>query len=222
MSQEYLTITDKGRVVDIGSYSLFESKITMNEFVMQAVKAHRRAIEEFELSHSSTITAIAETITDCFRNGGRLYLCGNGGSAADCQHIAGELIGRFKRERNALPALALTTDSSILTCIGNDYCFEDVFARQLQAYLKAGDIVWLISTSGQSANIVAAAKLAKNTGVSVIAFTGKRNSLLEELSDICLCADCQFLSTAQEIHQLAYHIICDIIEENIFRAGKTA
>ncbi len=112
-------------------------------------------------------------IVKSLRAGGTIYLCGNGGSAADAQHIAGEFVGRFRAERRALPAVALSTDTSILTCIGNDYSFERVFARQVEALVRPGDVLWAFSTSGTSPNVLAAAEEARRKGARVIAFTGR-------------------------------------------------
>ena len=173
------------------------------------------SVTKLEKTGIQTILSIAETIITALERDGRIYLCGNGGSAADCQHIAGELIGRFRRERKALPTIALSTDTSVLTCIGNDYSFEDVFARQVEALVKQNDVLWAFSTSGSSANVVKAVKLAKTHGAKVIAFTGKAKSPLEEIADQCLCAATPQTSTAQEVHQLAYHIICDLVEQAI-------
>ena len=161
-----------------------------------------------------TMVRMAETIFQSLRHGGKVLLCGNGGSAADCQHIAGELVGRFRRERKALPAVAFSTDTSVITSIGNDYSFDKIFTKQVEALVNHGDILWAFSTSGSSPNVVAAAQLAKQKGAKVIAFTGRPNSTLEHIADLCLCTDSQWTSTAQEIHQLAYHIICDLIEQN--------
>ena len=188
----------------------------MKQKVTDAIRIHKELLSYFETSCTDTVTKAAEMITASFKNGGCLYLCGNGGSAADCQHIAGEFIGRFRLERKALPAVAISTDSSVLTCIGNDYCFKNVFARQVEALVKKNDVLWAFSTSGSSGNVVSAANLAKEKGAKVIAFTGKSGSILEQISDLCLCIDSVYTSSAQEIHQLAYHIICDIVESSMF------
>lgn len=185
----------------------------MNNTITKEIEAHKKAIEHFEATATATLTKAAVIITDCIKQNGCLYLCGNGGSAADCQHIAGELIGRFRRERRALPAVALSTNTSILTCIGNDYDFEQVFTRQVDGLVKAGDVLWAFSTSGSSANIISASRRAKEKGAKVIAFTGKPESKLEKIADLCLCADTAQTSTAQEVHQLAYHIICNLVEQ---------
>jgi len=177
------------------------------------IKQHQKLLGEFEACGLAAITRIAELIVESFQKGRCLYLCGNGGSAADCQHIAGELVGRFLRERRGLPAVALSTDSSVLSSVSNDYSFDSVFSRQVEALVRPGDVLWAISTSGSSPNILAAAKKAREQGGKIIAFTGKKNSPLETLSDISLCAGSPVSSAAQEIHQLAYHIICDLVEE---------
>ena len=185
----------------------------MRRVVQELIERNRKQVNEFEKVCIDTIIKIAETIIESIKKGGCVYLCGNGGSAADCQHIAGELLGRFRRNRKPLPAVALSTDTSVITCISNDYTYEDVFARQTEAMLKDGDILWAFSTSGESPNIIKAAGIANKKGVKVIAFTGKRPSKLESLSDLCICSNTDITSTAQEIHMLAYHIICEIIDQ---------
>jgi len=151
-------------------------------------------------------------ITKALKQDDRVYICGDGGSAADAQHIASELVGRFEHERKGLAAVALTTDTSVITSISNDYGFENVFAKQVEALVEEGDILWAISTSGASANVIAAAELAKKKGACVLAFTGKSNSKLEQIADICVCANEKSTARSQEIHQLAYHIICGLVE----------
>jgi len=180
--------------------------------VAEAVATHKKMVAEFEQRGVETIAAIAEALAEVLERGGTLYLCGNGGSAADAQHVAGEFVGRFCRQRRALPAVALTTDTSVLTCIANDYAYENVFARQAEALVRRGDILWAFSTSGTSANVIAAARVAREKGARVVAFTGKAGSPLERVADICFCADAESTARSQEIHQLAYHIICDLVE----------
>lgn len=181
--------------------------------ISEAVETHKRMIVALE-KKSEIISAVAEAIIKVLEHNGTIYLCGNGGSAADAQHIAGELVGRFRRERKALAAVALSTDTSILTSIANDYSFEKVFARQVEALVREGDILWAFSTSGTSPSVTSAARLAKEKNSQVIAFTGRKNSELERISDICFCADNESTARSQEMHQLAYHIICDIVEYN--------
>ena len=182
------------------------------DYLLSALEQHRRAIDVFEREHLSTIQGLAEALVETLDRGGCIYICGNGGSAADSQHIAAELIGRFQHERRALAAVALTTDSSVMSSIGNDYEFDKVFTRQVEALVSEKDLLWCISTSGSSPNIVEAAKLARSKGARTAAFTGRKESVLENVSDICLCAECDSTARAQEIHQLAYHIICGLVE----------
>jgi len=190
----------------------------MNEAIKQqiarAIETHRKNISEFEASGLETIAAAAEMITKVLRQGRRVYTCGNGGSAADAQHIASELVGRFERERKGLAAVALTTDTSIITSVSNDYGYENIFVRQVEALVGEGDVLWAISTSGTSASIIAAAEAAKKKGARVLAFTGRADSKLEKTADICFCANERSTPRSQEIHQLAYHIICDLVEQS--------
>ena len=180
--------------------------------ITETIETHKKMTAEFQKSGIEKVAAISQAITRALEQNGTVYLCGNGGSAADAQHIAGEFVGRFKRERKALAAVALSTDTSVITCIANDYSYEKVFSRQVEALVREGDILWAFSTSGTSANVIAAAESAKNKSAYVIAFTGRINSKLEQISDICFCADDESTARSQEIHQLAYHIICDLVE----------
>jgi D-sedoheptulose 7-phosphate isomerase len=175
--------------------------------------AHREALIYFEGHSTGVVEDIAELLINCFESGGTVYICGNGGSAADAQHLSGEFVGRFKRERKPLPAVALSTDTSVITCISNDYSYDQIFARQVEALMNSKDVLWAFSTSGSSANVIAAAEEARNSGSKIVGFTGKTNSRLEELSDLCLCSHTDATGTAQEIHQIAYHMICEIIDQ---------
>lgn len=187
--------------------------------ISAAVAQHNRMIAAFEQQGAEAVAAAARAIIRTIKKRHRVYICGNGGSAADAQHIASELVGRFRRQRAALPAAALTTDTSAITSIANDYGYDDIFSRQVEALVRGGDILWAISTSGASANVLAAARLARKKGAYVLAFTGRRRSKLEDLADICFCADSTSTARSQEVHQLAYHIICDLVEES-FCKGK--
>jgi D-sedoheptulose 7-phosphate isomerase len=186
----------------------------IKKYITNAVETHNKMIADFEKNGIEIIAAIAREISTVLKQDGTIYLCGNGGSAADAQHIAGELVGRFTRERKALAAVAFSTDTSVLTCIANDYSYEQVFARQAEALVRKGDILWAFSTSGISANVIAAVRTAREKGASIIAFTGRKDSELEQMSDICFCADAESTARSQEIHQLAYHIICDLVESD--------
>ena len=182
--------------------------------IREIIAAHQAMVVEFETSGPAILVQMAEMIAQAFEANHTLYLCGNGGSAADAQHVAGEFVGRFQTERRALPAVALSTDTSILTCVANDYDYESVFARQAEALIRPGDILWGFSTSGTSANVLKAVEVARQRKAQILAFTGRKNSPLENLADLCLCADASRTARSQEIHQLAYHIICDLVERS--------
>jgi len=184
------------------------------EHIVEAIETHKEMVAALQEGKLEVIAEIADAITTVLELGGTIYLCGNGGSAADAQHIAGEFVGRFCRERRALPAIAFSTDTSVLTCIANDYAYDRVFARQAEALVRENDLLWAFSTSGTSANVIAAVEVATERGARVIAFTGKTDSKLERMADICFCADAQSTARSQEIHQLAYHIICDLVERS--------
>ncbi len=160
----------------------------------------------------AALDAVAQVIIDCFNSGGRLYIFGNGGSAADAQHIAGELLGRFKHDRRSLPATALTTDASTLTAIGNDLGYERVFERQLGGLVRKRDVVWALSTSGNSPNILLAVKLADEMGAPTIGFTGQSGGNLAELCTHVFRAPHHSSDRIQEMHELAYHYICERVE----------
>jgi len=185
----------------------------LNKHILDVIEAHKKLVAELQKSGVETLAAAAEAITKAIKQNGTVYICGNGGSAADAQHIAAEFVGRFERERKPLPAVALTTNTSVITAIANDYGFENVFIKQVEALVREGDILWAISTSGTSPNIIAAAESAKKKGALVLAFTGRSNSKLEQMADICLCANSESTARSQEIHQVAYHIICDLVEQ---------
>lgn len=151
-------------------------------------------------------------MADCLRSGGKVMACGNGGSAADAQHFAAELIGRFERERQELAAIALTTDSSILTAVGNDYSYDEVFTKQVRGLGKRGDILLAISTSGNSKNVVKAIESAKKLGIKVIALTGNgggKIATLLDADDIHLCAPSTRTARIQETHLVLLHSLCD-------------
>ena len=178
------------------------------------INTHKELVSELVKAGVESIASAAEQITKALKQNQTLYICGNGGSAADAQHIAGEFVGRFQCERRGLPAVALTTDTSAITSISNDYGYENVFARQVEALVRQGDILWAISTSGTSENVIAAIKAARVKHACILAFTGKTDSAIERLADICFCANSDSTPRTQEIHQLAYHIICDLVEQD--------
>ncbi len=182
--------------------------------IIKAYQEHKNALNEFK-ENFDLVEKASSLIVRSIKEGGCVYICGNGGSAADAQHIAAEFVGRFQKERKALPAIALSTDSSALTSISNDYGFDDIFRRQLEAFVKPGDIFWGLSTSGNSSNVIEAAKLAKAKDTIVLSFTGRKGSPLENLSDICINFGNYATARIQEINQLAYHIICDLVEQEL-------
>jgi len=146
------------------------------------------------------------------QTGHKILFCGNGGSAADSQHLAAEIVGRFQKERAGLPALALTTDTSILTAIGNDYGFDKIFARQVEALGAQGDVLVAFSTSGNSANVLSAVEVAKSKGMKIIGFTGQGGGKLAEVSDVLLAIPSKTTARAQEVHGIIGHILCEIVE----------
>ena len=162
------------------------------------------------------ILKVANVIVDCYRNGNKVLIAGNGGSAADAQHFAGELVSKFYFDRAPLAAISLSTDTSVLTAIGNDYGYEHSFSRQVKGLGKKGDIFIGISTSGNSKNIVQAAKAAKEQGLLVVSLVGSNNCLLDDISDISIKVPSKITPTIQESHLMIYHIICALVEESIF------
>jgi D-sedoheptulose 7-phosphate isomerase len=158
----------------------------------------------------------AARVVESLRAGGKLLVCGNGGSAADAQHWAGELVSRFHYDRPGLPAIALTTDTSILTAIGNDYGYERLFARQVEALGRPGDVLFAISTSGRSPNILAALQAAKERQIVTVGFTGASGGAMKALCDLCLCIPSDSTPRIQEGHEVLGHAICAMVEAAIF------
>ncbi|MDQ1271870.1 MAG: D-sedoheptulose 7-phosphate isomerase [Planctomycetota bacterium] len=167
-------------------------------------------------THLDVVKKIADAIVRAFKNGRRLYLIGNGGSAADAQHIAGELIGRFKMNRRPLPAVALTTDTSVMTALANDFGYDTCFARQAEALVSPGDVILALSTSGNSKGILNAVQVARERGAVAIGFTGKDGGLLKDVVDICLKIPSNNTPRIQECHITVGHILCSIVEKELF------
>jgi D-sedoheptulose 7-phosphate isomerase len=165
-----------------------------------------------------TLLGIADRLTARLRDGGTIFLCGNGGSAADAQHVAGEFVGRFLKERRPLPAIALNANTSILTAIGNDYDFDQVFARQVKALTRPRDVVVGISTSGKSRNVLAALKAAREIGAETVGFTGEPGEPLGSRCDVCFKVPSGLTPRIQEVHILAWHLVCDLVEEAVTHA----
>jgi D-sedoheptulose 7-phosphate isomerase len=178
-----------------------------------------RAADDSQLR--ATIHEIAEVIAAAFRGGHKLLIAGNGGSAADAQHIAGEFLSRLNFDRNPLPAVALTTDSSVLTAIGNDYGFDRTFERQVRGLGQPGDVFIAISTSGRSANVIAALKAAREGELKTIGFTGKAGAgSMQPLCQHCLVAPSEETALIQQIHIVAAHAICGLVELDLFPQEK--
>lgn len=163
------------------------------------------------------IAKAAELCRHAIQNGGKILFCGNGGSAADCQHLAAEIVGRFVKERNGWPAIALTTDTSILTAVANDYGYETVFSRQVEALCNKGDVVFGFSTSGNSGNVIAALSKAKLAGAVTIGMTGRDGGAMADadMCDVNINVPCNITARIQEAHIMIGHIICELIEAEI-------
>lgn len=189
----------------------------MSGIIEDELKSHKLILEQTVLQSAKLINDLAACMIECFQRGNKIMLCGNGGSAADAQHVAAEFINRFRFDRGPLPAIALTTDSSILTCIGNDSTFENIFSRQVEALANHGDILVGISTSGGSANVLKALDAAKARGAITIGFTGEKGK--ESLGikcDYCLVIPSVDTARIQECHEFVWHVICGIVEKTIF------
>ncbi len=155
---------------------------------------------------------VAAAVKEALARGNKVMFCGNGGSAADSQHLAAEFVGRFQKERAGLPAIALTVDTSILTAVGNDYGYDKVFVRQVEALARPGDVLVGISTSGNSANVVQAVELAKAKGVFCVGMTAAGGGRLAQLCDECLAVPAKVTARAQEMHILIGHILCELVD----------
>ena len=166
------------------------------------------------------IEKTAKAIVKCYKKGGKVLIAGNGGSAADAQHICGELINRFYFDRPGLPCIALSTDTSVLTAIGNDYSFDKIFWKQVEANGKRGDIFIGISTSGNSKNIIEAMKLCRKKGITTVGLTGIKKGMMDSYCDYIIKVPSAETPRIQESHMTIYHIICAIVEESIFGKGK--
>jgi len=185
-----------------------EHERALKRIVEDSIRAHEKLLAE----SLSGLAEIAEVLANALRTGHKILFCGNGGSAADAQHVAAELVGRFAIERDPYPALALTTDTSILTAVGNDWDFKDVFARQVRAHARVGDVVVGISTSGRSPNVVRALEAAREKGALGISFTGRNGGPIAKAAKLSFKAPEASTPRVQELHILAWHGICEIVE----------
>jgi D-sedoheptulose 7-phosphate isomerase len=181
------------------------------------LKLHQQILEQTVQESAELINTMAMTMVTCFQQGNKILLCGNGGSAADAQHVAGEFINRFRLNRRALPAIALSTDTSVLTAIGNDSAFENIFSRQVEALARSGDILVGISTSGTSPDVLKAMDAARANSMITMGFTGEKGrETMAPKCDYCLAVLSADTPRIQECHIFIWHLICGIVEQAIF------
>ena len=191
-------------------------KITMySKLIKNAFNEHADVLNKTLKSISKKIEESSDVIAKSLKSGGTIFWCGNGGSAADSQHIAAEFVGRYKKNRKPLRSIALTTDSSVLTCVANDYSYEEIFSRQLSALGRVGDILVVITTSGESENIKLALLQAKKMKIKTIALLGKKGGVCKNYADIPLIIQSDTTSRIQEIHILIEHLICELVEKKL-------
>jgi len=190
-------------------FQIFKKLVKLR--IEEGITTKEALLEEVEI-----IAQVAQVLIEALRNGKKILFFGNGGSAADAQHLAAELVGRYYHDRVALPALALTVNTSTLTAISNDYSFEEVFARQLEALGQPGDVAFAISTSGNSENVLRGVRAAKARGLLTVGLTGYGGGQLKSLVDYCICVPSKDTPRIQEAHILIGHILCELIERELF------
>lgn len=188
-------------------------KEIMKQRIKDSIEVKKRLLENEELLNS--LEGLVNEIIDSIRNGHKLVLCGNGGSASDALHFAGEIVGRFIKERSAWPAVVLNADVATMTAIGNDYGYDDVFARQAQGHCQEGDVFIGISTSGNSENVLRAADMAKSRGCKTSALLGKDGGKIGKVVEYPLIIPCNTTARVQESHVLLIHIICELVEKGL-------
>lgn len=184
----------------------------MKDACLKSIEAHLELAEKVKTDLTAQIADAAQMLIHSLKQGHKLMICGNGGSAADSQHLAAEFVGRFILKRKALPAIALSTDTSAITAIGNDFGFENIFARQVEALGQKGDTLLVLSTSGNSANVMAAIKAAHVIGCPTIALTGQSGGQMKGLVDLCLAVPSVETPRIQEMHIMIGHILCDQVD----------
>jgi D-sedoheptulose 7-phosphate isomerase len=192
----------------------------MEDIIKDIINESIRVKEEFFKDCHDDLITLAKKIASSFISDRKLMLCGNGGSAADAQHIAAEFVNRLEMERPPLPAISLTTDTSIITSIGNDYTFNDIFTKQIKAIGLEGDVLLAISTSGNSQNVISAAATAREMGIYVAVLTGCKGGKLKQVSDLCLIVPSDRAARIQESHIIAGHIICKLVDHILFQGGE--
>ena len=195
------------------------SEQEIREAILANFDEHRSVMSEAARTLPAVLEEMVRLATSCLGNGCKLLVCGNGGSAADAQHLATELVCRYRTDRPAAAAVALTTDSSALTAIANDYGFDRVFARQVEALARAGDMLLAISTSGRSANVIEAARQARACGCTVVALTGAGGGALAEHADLVIAAPSSTVARVQEVHEVVLHVLAEAVENHFAEAG---
>lgn len=186
----------------------------MLETIKKEFESHLQTIQIVQNNIENRLLDVSKKVVETLKNGNKILICGNGGSAADAQHFAAELTGRYKSERRGLPAIALTTDTSALTAIGNDYGYDRIFDRQTQALASKGDLLIGISTSGNSKNIISALTVAKKMGCSTIGLSGRDGGIMNNICDLNLIVPSDDTPRIQEMHILFIHTICQIVDDN--------
>ncbi len=189
--------------------------------IVGSFEEHGRVMAEAARSLPAVLEQVVEAAVGCVKGGGKILVCGNGGSAADAQHLAAELVCRFRFDRAAIPAVALTTDTSSLTAIANDYGFDRVFARQVEALARRGDLLVAISTSGNSPNVIEAAVQARAMGCTVVALTGRGGGRLAEHADYLVAAPSDTVARTQEVHELCIHVLAQAMEDSARKADES-
>jgi len=188
----------------------------MKQYILSHLDEHAKALEHLRTNMVESIAAVADLMVDVFSKGNKILVMGNGGSAADAQHFAAELVNCFLIERRPLPAIALTTDSSIMTAISNDYSFDKIFSRQVSALAQKGDLVIGISTSGNSPNVLDSLKIAGTIGAITMCLVGNDGGKIKAAADHCLCIPSHYTPAIQEAHITILHILCDLVEKKMF------
>lgn len=191
-----------------------DAKVVVQENLIRSAQAKVRFKDSAEAV--GTFAKAADAVVAAYKNGGRIYIAGNGGSAADAQHLAAEFVSKLARDRDPLPAEALTVDSSILTAIGNDYGYDEVFARQIAGKMSDKDIFLGITTSGNSKNIIRALEVCNALGIKSVVFSGHDGGRVRELADVCVIATGSETATIQEVHIVLAHSLCECVEEAVF------
>jgi len=192
----------------------------VEKIIESALRESARSKEEFIKEHGPKLIQFSERVALAFTKERKLMICGNGGSAADAQHLAAEFVNRFLLERPPLPAVALTTDTSVLTSIANDYSFEEVFSKQVKALGREGDVLLGITTSGNSANVISAVKAAKKMGLYCAVMTGGDGGKIARTADLCLAVKSPSTPRIQEVHIFAGHLICQLVDHFLFQKGE--